>query len=153
MNARRGGRFTGVRSQLRVCPLTHNSLASSAALGIDKALRRRHCLRMDCQRTDPDPPLPEHCASMEQVRAGVDRVDRELIRLLQRRFGYMKAAARIKSERTAVRDEARKAQVHTNVLQAAKEAGVPAPVVSALWEQLIEASIAYELAEWDRLRS
>ena len=90
---------------------------------------------------------------MAEVRAGVDQVDRELIRLLERRFGYMRAAARIKMERAAVRDEGRKAQVHANVLSAANAAALPAGLVTTLWEQLIEASIAYELAEWDRLRS
>jgi isochorismate pyruvate lyase len=90
---------------------------------------------------------------MAEVRAGVDQVDRELIRMLERRFGYMRAAARIKMERAAVRDEGRKAQVHGNVLSAANAAALPAGLVTTLWEQLIEASIAYELAEWDRLRS
>ena len=89
---------------------------------------------------------------MDQVRAGVDQVDQELVRLLERRFGYMGAAARIKTERTAVRDEGRKVQVLGNVRRAAIKAALPAEVITAIWEQLVEASIAYELAEWDRLR-
>lgn len=90
---------------------------------------------------------------MAQVRSGVDQVDRELIQLLERRFAYMRAAARIKNQRAAVRDEGRKAQVHANVAQAAAKGTLPVGLVAILWEQLIEASIAYELAEWDRLRS
>ena len=54
------------------------------------------------------------CTTMAEVRAGVDAVDRELVALLARRFGYMDAAARIKPTRSAVRDEARKAQVIAN---------------------------------------
>ncbi|MBZ9779923.1 chorismate mutase, partial [Psychroflexus sp. CAK8W] len=46
---------------------------------------------------------------MAEVRAGVDHVDRALIALLAQRFAYMDAAARIKPERGAVRDEGRKA--------------------------------------------
>ncbi len=91
----------------------------------------------------------ERCTDMTEVRAGVDALDRELVALLRRRFDYMDAAARIKPARTAVRDEARKAQV---IAQAAAEAArldLPAEAVAAMWETLVEASIAYELKAFD----
>ena len=90
------------------------------------------------------------CTTMLEVRAGVDQVDRELIALLARRFAYMDAAARIKPERGAVRDEARKALVISNARTAARAAGVPEQAVAELWERLVEASIAYELDAFDR---
>lgn len=96
---------------------------------------------------------PDQCRTMTEVRAGVDQVDRELVALLVRRFGYMDAAARIKPDRGAVRDEARKAQVIDNVSAAARAAGVPETVVAAVWEELIEGSIAYELERFDALRT
>ena len=92
---------------------------------------------------------PEACTTMAEVRAGVDAVDRDLAALLGTRFGYMRAAARIKSDRWAVRDEARKAAVIANASTAAAAAGVPTGVAATLWEQLVEASIAYELAVFD----
>ncbi|OYW24063.1 MULTISPECIES: chorismate mutase [unclassified Sphingomonas] len=90
------------------------------------------------------------CSTMAEVRAGVDQVDRELVALLARRFAYMDAAARIKPTRSAVRDEARKAQVIANARAQAAQAGVPDPLVGALWEMLVEASIAYEFDAFDR---
>ncbi len=87
---------------------------------------------------------------MLEVRAGVDAVDRELVALLAVRFGYMDAAARIKPARAAVRDEARKAQVIANARAAAEAAGLPGDAIAALWDALVEASIAYELAVFDR---
>ncbi len=90
------------------------------------------------------------CTTMIEVRAGVDQVDRELIALLARRFAYMDAAARIKPERSAVRDEVRKAHVIANACAAARAAGVPEDAVADLWERLVEASIAYELTAFDR---
>lgn len=90
------------------------------------------------------------CTTMREVRAGVDQLDRELVALLARRFAYMDAAARIKPERGHVRDEARKAEVIANACAEAARLGVPEAVVGALWEQLVEASIAYELAAFDR---
>jgi isochorismate pyruvate lyase len=65
----------------------------------------------------------------------------------------MDAAARIKTERTAVRDEARKQQVLKNVHDAASGSGIPVEVVADLWERLVEASIAYELDIWDANRA
>ena len=87
------------------------------------------------------------CTNMAEVRAGVDR---ELVVLLRRRFDYMDAAARIKPERGAVRDEARKAQVIANARAAAEAAGIPGAAVADLWDRLVEASIAYEFEAFDR---
>jgi isochorismate pyruvate lyase len=90
------------------------------------------------------------CTTMAEVRAGVDQLDRELVGLLARRFAYMDAAARIKPERGHVRDEGRKAEVIANARAEAKRLGVPEEVVGDLWERLVEASIAYELAAFDQ---
>ncbi|WP_112381536.1 MULTISPECIES: chorismate mutase [Sphingomonas] len=90
------------------------------------------------------------CTTMAEVRAGVDQLDRDLVALLARRFAYMDAAARIKPERGHVRDEARKAQVIDQARAEAVRLGVPEQVVADLWETLVEASIAYELAAFDR---
>ena len=95
---------------------------------------------------------PEDCETMIEVRAGVDQVDRELVALLARRFGYMDAAARIKAERGAVRDEPRKAQVLDNVGRAAEAAGLDAARIRAVWNELVEQSIAHELVRWDGMR-
>lgn len=98
------------------------------------------------------PKRPEDCETMIDVRAGVDQTDRELVALLDRRFGYMRAAARIKGSRDAVRDEERKASVINAVIKDAKARGLPSSVLAEMWECLVEGSIAYEFVEWDRIR-
>lgn len=103
-------------------------------------------------RMQDTPKDPHLCETMIEVRAGVDALDRELVALLARRFGYMRAAARIKPGREAVRDEARKASVIAAAVAEAEVQGVPADVVGDIWERLVEGSIAYEFTEWDRLR-
>lgn len=101
-----------------------------------------------------DVPLsPDDCTSMAEVRTGVDALDRELVALLAKRFGYMRAAARIKPSRDAVRDEARKASVIAAAVTEAEAHGVPGDVVADIWERLVEGSIAYEFTEWDRVRT
>ncbi len=100
--------------------------------------------------TSPD---PEQCRTMDEVREGVDALDADLVALLARRFGYMRAAARIKPERTLVRDEARKAEVIANVRSLAEAQGLPGEGIAELWERLVELSIAYEFERWDERRS
>ncbi|KAA9020571.1 chorismate mutase [Sphingobium limneticum] len=95
---------------------------------------------------------PEGYSTMAQVRAGVDNLDRQIVALLAQRFAHMRAAARIKPDRSAVRDEARKRQVIDQARAEAERVGAPGAVIADLWEQLVEASIAYEMEEYDRIR-
>ncbi|MES1985022.1 MAG: chorismate mutase [Pseudomonadota bacterium] len=99
-----------------------------------------------------EPLFPADCHTMTEVRAGVDALDRRLVALFAERFAYMRAAARIKSERGHVRDEARKAEVITNAIAEAENLSIPAEAIGEIWETLVEASIAYEMVEFDRLR-
>jgi len=99
-------------------------------------------------KTSSLPPME----TMSDVREQVDRIDGELIALLTQRFACMDAAARIKQDREAVRDEGRKAQVLENVKQLAAAAGVPVPTMAAIWEMLVETSISYEFEKWDQMR-
>lgn len=102
----------------------------------------------------PSPPAmnPDDYTTMIEVRAGVDELDRQIVALLAQRFAHMRAAARIKPERGLVRDEPRKAQVIANARAEAERLGAPGDVIAALWDDLVEASIAYEMAEFDRIR-
>ena len=93
----------------------------------------------------PDTTAPADCRDMREVRAGIDRLDRQIVTMIAERFRYMDAAARIKGERST-------AEVIANVRRLAEERQVPAEAVAQLYEGLIEASIAYELAKFDALR-
>lgn len=95
---------------------------------------------------------PGACATMAEVRQGVDSLDEEIVERLAERFRYMEAAARIKPDRGSVRDEARKAEVLAKVRAQVAAAGAPAQRVAALYEALVESSIAYELERFDATR-
>lgn len=95
---------------------------------------------------------PEACATMMDVRAGVDEIDRLLVALLARRQGYMDAAARIKPSRAVVRDEARIEQVVANVKAEAERQGLSVAIAEPVWRELIERCIAHELGVWDATR-
>ena len=89
---------------------------------------------------------------MTEVREGVDALDRELVRLLVTRQGYMNAAARIKPRRDQVRDEPRIEAVVSNVLAEARKQGLSPAIAEPVWRELIERCIAHEMQEWDARR-
>ena len=96
---------------------------------------------------------PDQCTTMAEVRHGIDRLDEEIVALVAERFRYMDAAARIKPERAAVRDEARKAEVIANARRHAAAGNVPVAAIEELYERLVEGSIAYEFERFDELRA
>lgn len=100
-----------------------------------------------------DRPAPETCATMAEVRQGVDALDRALVTLLAERQRYMDAAGRIKKDRGAVHDEARIEDVVAKVKAEARRQGLSEQIAEPVWRLLIERCIAYEFEVWDRLRT
>jgi isochorismate pyruvate lyase len=95
---------------------------------------------------------PEECQTMEDVRAGIDALDRELVALLATRQRFIEAAARIKTDRNRVRDTARIEDVVAKVKTQARHSGLSEDIAEQVWRSLIEASITHELRQWDELR-
>jgi isochorismate pyruvate lyase len=94
----------------------------------------------------------KHCESMAEVREEIDALDRGIVGLLADRLHYIEEAARIKRSRDQVRDEARIADVLRKVEAEARRIGANAGVLVQTYRTLIEASIAYELEQFDRIR-
>ena len=102
---------------------------------------------------DTDPrPAPADCTTMAEVRVGVDAHDRLLVAVLAERQRYMDAAARIKQDRAAVRDNARVEDVVAKVKAAATAVGLSEEIAEPVWRTLVERCIAYEFDVWDALR-
>lgn len=98
-------------------------------------------------------PDPEACRDMKDVRKGVDEIDRMLVALITRRQGYMDAAARIKTDRNVVRDEARINEVLAKVKAEAERHGLSWSIAEPVWREMMERCIAYEFEVWDALRA
>ena len=101
--------------------------------------------------TGPNPQVrpPERCSTMPELRDQIDRLDRALVKLLSERQRYIERAAEIKSDRAAVRDEARIADVIGKVLDEAGRAGLNAEIAEPVWRVLMDCSIAYEFKRFD----
>jgi isochorismate pyruvate lyase len=97
---------------------------------------------------DPTP-TADHCTTMAQVRTAIDACDRRIVTLLAERMRYIEAAARIKQDRDAVRDEPRKQEVIDHAAAVASEAGFPPALVREIYDLLVEGSIAHELERFD----
>lgn len=85
--------------------------------------------------------------SLAEVRARIDVIDSELVRLLAQRQGLVRAAAAFKSDDQAVRAPDRVAEVIASVRERASVAGLEPVVAEAVWRAMIGAFIEVELAE------
>jgi isochorismate pyruvate lyase len=88
---------------------------------------------------------PVDCTTMAQIRAEIDRLDEELVRLFAERAGYIDRAAEIKAQvDLPARIEGRVEEVVGNVRRHAATYGLPPDLVEKLWRRLIDWSIARE---------
>lgn len=94
-----------------------------------------------------------HCETMTDVRANVDRIDRLLVALMAERLNYIEQAARIKQSRDAVRDEDRIEDVITKVKAQCRVDGFDEDMAERMWRAMMEDFIAHEFVKWDGLRS
>jgi len=85
------------------------------------------------------------CSTMAEIRAEIDRLDEELVRLFAERAGFIDRAAEIKAEvDLPARIGSRVEEVVTNVRRHAETYGLPPDLVEKLWRRLIDWSIARE---------
>lgn len=84
------------------------------------------------------------CASLDEVRQQIDRVDRELVALIAERGQYVRQAAGFKKTAAEIPAPRRVAQVLARVDALARESGADPVVVSATWRAMIAAFIEAE---------
>ena len=90
------------------------------------------------------PRAPADCKDMAEVRAEIDRVDYELVRLISQRFGYVDRAWQLKDSPADATVPWRIQQVIDRVRSHADAQGVPPALTEALWRQMIGWFIQYE---------
>jgi isochorismate pyruvate lyase len=97
--------------------------------------------------SDSDSPSSPQPTSLAEVRARIDVIDSELVRLLAQRQGLVRAAASFKTDDQAVRAPDRVAKVIASVRERASAAGLEPAVAEAVWRAMIGAFIEVELAQ------
>lgn len=88
---------------------------------------------------------PEACTTIEEVRCGIDELDRTIITALGQRFHYVKAVTRFKKTAAEVRaDERYQAVLHSRRVWAA-DVGLNPDVIEAMYRLLIAHFIEEEM--------
>ena len=96
-------------------------------------------------------PSPNDCASLAEVRAEIDRLDRAIIALLGERAAYVHAAARFKSSEADVAAPARQASMLLDRRAWAEQADLDPDVIEKLYRDLIAYFILRETDHWKTL--
>ncbi|OQA32912.1 MAG: Salicylate biosynthesis protein PchB [Betaproteobacteria bacterium ADurb.Bin341] len=94
----------------------------------------------------------EDCSSIEEVRAQIDRIDRQMVALLAERGAYVKQAARFKKSSDDVKAPQRVEQVIAKVMALSQELGANPVVTEQVYRAMIAAFIDAELAEHAALK-
>ena len=82
--------------------------------------------------------------SLDEVRSNIDRLDRDIIRLMAERGGFVQQAARFKTSHADVEAPKRVEQVIAKVRSLADEAGLEPQVAEAAYRAMIGAFIEVE---------
>lgn len=88
---------------------------------------------------------PAECTTIEEVRAAIDALDREIVAKLGERFQYVKAITRFKKTADDVRAPDRRQAVIAARRVWAAEAGLDPDVVEQMYTLLIDHFVAVEL--------
>lgn len=91
------------------------------------------------------------CVNIDEVRASIDRIDRQIVLLIAERCAYVKQAARFKKSTEDVKAPRRVEQVIDKVKALAVECGAAPSVIEKVYRGMIAAFIEWELAEHAQL--
>ena len=91
-------------------------------------------------------PTVKQCESLGEIRSNIDRLDREIVRLLAERENFVVQAARFKETASDVQAPARVEQVVANVRRHAVEFGASADVLERGYRVLVAGFTEAELA-------
>ena len=94
--------------------------------------------------------LSMKCNSLEEVRANIDRIDTEIIKLIAERGTFVVQASNFKRNEDGVKAPNRVEAVITKVRGKAQEYGANADMVEALYREMISRFINMEMEEFKK---
>ncbi|HEY9630043.1 MAG TPA: isochorismate lyase [Coleofasciculaceae cyanobacterium] len=93
---------------------------------------------------------PDECEQMSEIRAEIDRLDRQVIALLGQRFSYVKAAAKFKTSETSVRAPERFQAMLQQRRAWAEEEGLNSDAIEKMYRDLVTHFIDEEMKHWQQ---
>lgn len=99
-------------------------------------------------RQDGGKPPAGCCASLDEVRSNIDRIDRAIVPLLAERAAYVAEAAKFKSSQSTVVDVSRVERIIARVRAMAEENGADPALIERLYRGMIETYTTFEKGVW-----
>jgi isochorismate pyruvate lyase len=93
---------------------------------------------------------PDQCENIVDIRAEIDRLDRQVVALLGQRFAYVKAASKFKSSETSVKAPERFQAMLEQRRVWAEEEGLNADAIEKMYRDLVNHFIDEEMKHWQR---
>lgn len=87
------------------------------------------------------------CKNLEEVRSNIDRIDDEIIRLIAKRTGHVKQAAKFKTSTDGVKAPDRVEAVIRKVRERAEKYGADADMAESLYREMIARFVDMEISE------
>lgn len=104
--------------------------------------------RTEPHSIQPSIKSPIDCENLSDIRAEIDRLDRQVIALLGERFAYVKAAAKFKTSETSVKAPDRLQAMLQQRRVWAEAEGLNADTIENLYRDLVAHFIAEEMKHW-----
>jgi isochorismate pyruvate lyase len=95
--------------------------------------------------------MSTHCESLQEVRDNIDRLDREIVKLLVERQGFVAQAAGFKPNRAAVVVPERIEYIVDKVKAQGIETGGDPELLERIFRAMIDSYIAFEDKRWEAL--
>lgn len=92
-----------------------------------------------------------YCKDLKELRSNIDRIDREIVRLIAERSQFVEQAAIFKDDETVIREPNRIKVVINNVRAHAQEFGVDQDIVERVYREMIDSFIDLELKEYRKM--
>lgn len=93
---------------------------------------------------------PDDCTGIEDVRATIDVLDREILHLLGRRARYVATAARFKTDEEGVRAPERRKNMLNQRRRWAREEDLDPDFVESLYESIVSHFVQREMEGWKK---
>jgi len=99
------------------------------------------------------PKSPADCRSLDEIRAGMDDIDRQIVALIATRVEYVREAAKFKTSLENVAAPERVQAVLKTRRAWAEAAGLDGEAIERLYRDLVAYSIAEEHKRWRQMNA
>lgn len=91
---------------------------------------------------------PEDCVNIDNIRMEIDKMDRDIIAILGKRFEYVKAASKFKTSDASVRASERFEAMLIQRRSWAESEGLSPTAIEKMYRDLVNHFISEEMTKW-----